>query len=125
MVRLVNKEDDVIASVVQWVGIQYPNAEFFHIPNEIDFTPKNKNHMYAVLTKRKKRGLKSGVSDLFFCDPRGRYHGFFLELKRSTSANKRDAQIAFGARVAALGYFFSFACSFDEAKSLIKKYYSL
>ena len=48
---------------------------WFHIPNERKATVR-------VMVELERNGLKKGVPDNFIAEPRGEYHGLFIELKR-------------------------------------------
>lgn len=74
--------------------------------------------------------------DIFVAEPKGRYHGLFIEIKRDRDSlyNKNGSMIKSDHLTDQLtcinllnekGYFARFACGFDEAKELVDNYLSL
>lgn len=55
--------------------------------------PNGTNTDLITAARQKATGLKSGVSDTFLPEPRGAYHGLYIELKTPTgvlSQNQKD-----------------------------------
>lgn len=70
-----DQEQAQIFAEIEYLKNQYPELVLlFHIPNGA-----NTNKITGALNKRK--GLKSGVPDLFLPVARHGYHGLFIELK--------------------------------------------
>jgi hypothetical protein len=74
-----------------------------------------------------------GYPDLFIAEPRGHYHGFYIELKNEgEKLYKKDGitpisehiaeQIAMMTKLYLRGYYTNFAIGFDDAKYQIDKY---
>ena len=64
-------------------------------PNEADDLWANENggsRHFLEAINLKKRGVKAGIPDLFFAQPRGPYHGLFIEMKRK---DKKKALVTF------------------------------
>lgn len=123
------READLHQQVTDYLRIQYRNVMF-----HTDFAAGVKLTMgQAVKNKR----LQSGRAwpDLFIAEPRGKFHGLFLELKREgTKIVKRDGflvadphikeQAATINHLLAQGYWAEFAVGFDHAKKIIDTYLS-
>ena len=75
---------------MQWaaqpsVRRQYPSLKFlYHIPNE-----RSDKRQAAIL---KQMGVKRGVPDLCLPVARGRYHGLYIEMKRTFGGVVSDDQ---------------------------------
>jgi len=74
--------------------------------------------------------------DLYILYPNSRYHGLILELKAKSIYQKKNPQLMLKddhladqaetiKKLNLLGYFASFACGFDEARSIIDKYMTI
>lgn len=57
----------------------------------------------AVAAKLKAEGVKSGVPDIFVAEPRGPFHGLFIEMKKPGNA-PRPAQRDWKMQLIARGY---------------------
>lgn len=72
------KEDDNQEAIFGWCRVherEYPELKLlYHIPNE-----GYRTKAYAIALQR--RGVKSGVPDLFLPVARGGFHGLYIELK--------------------------------------------
>ena len=82
---------------LMWLNRHYRQYErWFHsIPN-------GENRDTVTAARLKATGLKSGVSDTFLPEPRGAYHGLYIELKTPTgtlSANQKEFIAAMRARM--------------------------
>lgn len=83
--------------------------------------------------KHKRLQQHRGYPDLFIAEPRGEYHGAYIELKKAgTRIYKKDGtlvadqhireQAEMLQRLRQRGYKAEFACGFDEAKKIIDEY---
>jgi hypothetical protein len=112
--------------VVQYLKLQYPNVIF-----NCDMSGIKLSIGQAV--KQKKLGMPKGYPDLFIAEPNGKYHGLFIELKKSgTKLFKRDGkpvnehieeQNEMLDRLQERGYYATFCIGFDEAKQTIDNYF--
>ena len=83
--------------------------------------------------KHKRLQQHRGYPDLFIAEPRGEYHGVYIELKKAgTRIYKKDGTLVADQHVREQfdvleqlrkrGYMAEFACGFDEAKKIIDEY---
>ena len=120
-----SKEYQLYKNVAAYLRLQYPRVMY-----HFDLTGVNLSKAQAGMTKAIQHC--SGYPDLFIIEPRGGYHGLYLELKaEGTRLYKRNYEMASDhikqqSRVLydlrAKGYEALFAVGFDEAKELIDKY---
>jgi hypothetical protein len=114
--------------VCDYLRAQYPNVLFTSEASGLRLTMGQ-----AVQMKRLRSG--NGFPDLMIFEPRGSYHGLFIELKaEGTRLTKKDGTWATEHLVdqgnvicdlAGLGYFAEFCIGFDEAKRIIDSYLRL
>lgn len=88
-----------------------------HIPNERKATAFS-------LFELTRQGLKKGFPDNFIAEPRGEYHGLFIELKRAkkSTSKKSHEQRAWIKALNEKGYKAVFAYGAEEAKRLVLEY---
>lgn len=83
--------------------------------------------------KHKRLQQHRGYPDLFIAEPRGEYHGAYIELKKAgTRIFKKDGTLVADQHIREQfdileqlrkrGYMAEFACGFDEAKIIIDEY---
>ena len=83
--------------------------------------------------KHKRLQQHRGYPDLFIAEPRGEYHGAYIELKKAgTRIYKKDGTLVADEHIREQfdvleqlrkrGYMAEFACGFDEAKKIIDEY---
>lgn len=83
--------------------------------------------------KHKRLQQHRGYPDLFIAEPRGEYHGAYIELKKAgTRIFKKDGTLVADEHIREQfdvleqlrrkGYVAEFACGFDEAKKIIDGY---
>lgn len=108
------------AALNDWVLRRHPLVwrRMTHIPNE---RQNAKEAMVAQLM-----GAKSGTFDYWFGEPRGVWHGFWLELKATgrTWASVSLHQRQFGAEQSDAGYFTAIAYGLDHAMVIIDDYFA-
>jgi hypothetical protein len=122
-------EATIHQQVAEYLKLQHRNVIF-----RTDFAAGIKMTMFQAIKHKK---LQSGKSypDLFIAEPRGGYHGLYLELKKAgTGVFLKDGTVSkkehFQNQAATLqelrdrGYMAEFAVGFDEARSLIDRYLS-
>lgn len=109
------------AAVVQYFTAKYPKYKIHAIPNGTHIKS------WAGRNKAKKEGLVKGVSDLFIAVPRGKYHGFYLEMKNKgkTQCSVSPDQKAWIEYSQWQGYHSAWAAGSDEAIKLIDDYMQL
>lgn len=90
---------------------------WFHIPNERKSTA-------LTLYELERQGLKKGVPDNFIAEPRGKYHGLFIELKRAKKSlsRKTTEQKKWVNSLNEKGYKSVFCYGAEEAKRETLKY---
>jgi hypothetical protein len=106
-------------AAMRWFKLQYPKEErwSFHIANE-----RKCSESYGRLLKN--MGVKKGISDLFIPEPRGEYHGLWIEIK-AKDGKKSTEQINFTNDMLSKGYFACFCFGSDEVINTIKWYLKL
>ena len=122
-------EKDLQINICRWLKMQYP---------EVIFTSESSGLRLTIGQARSlaKQRSNKGLPDLMIFEPRGDYHGLFLELKREgEKVFRRDGQIRSDAhlqdqysvinRLNHKGYLAGFAIGFDEARDMISKYMKL
>lgn len=88
-----------------------------HIPNERKATLR-------VMIELEQQGLKKGFPDNFIAEPRGEYHGLFIELKRvkKSLSQKSPEQRRWIKALAKKGYKAVFCYGAEEAKRVVCEY---
>ena len=76
----------------------------------------------AVAVNLVKEGVMSGVPDLVIPEPRGKYHGLYIEMKRVRGSRVSEDQVRWGEALKERGYAFHIAYGADEAIDLICTY---
>lgn len=118
LIRRAGPETREAAALNDWVLARYPLVwrRMTHIPNE---RQNAKEAMVAGLM-----GAKAGTFDYWFGEPRGVWHGMWLELKATgrTWTNVSLYQRQFGAEQRDAGYFTAVAYGLDHAMAIITDY---
>jgi hypothetical protein len=88
-----------------------------HIPNERKATVR-------VMAELERQGLKKGFPDNFIAEPRGKYHGLFVELKRAKKSlsKKSPEQREWIKALNKKGYKAAFCYGAEEAKRVVLEY---
>jgi len=109
-------EAKIQSEVFQTVWNEYPELRrlFFHIPNG------GKRHIVEA-TKFKSMGVVAGIPDMFLALARGRYHGFFIELKNEVGKIDKK-QLAIHDKLRAQGYRVDVHDNFEDCYFEIEKY---
>lgn len=112
-----SEEDHVQYQIMEYLSYAHKDAFCIHVPNEgrgkISFTQ---------MAKIKALGVKKGVSDLLFFDPRHGYTGLAIEVKTPTGTVKKE-QREFLARLTHCGWLTHVCRNFLTAKQIIDNYY--
>jgi hypothetical protein len=109
-------EYHIQVAVVFWLVNQYPRCLF-------TISPSGMKLPVQVAIKMQRMGYKAGTPDLMIFEPRGGYHGLFIELK-ADSGKKSVQQCAFIQALNDRGYKAVFAFGFEEARNVISEYLS-
>ena len=103
-------------TVVEYCGVRH--IPVFHIPNG---GSRNK----AEAANLKRQGVKPGVPDLFVPVHRGKYHGLFIEMKRSVGGTLTKEQREWLTMLEGNGYCAKCCHGADKAIALIDAYMRL
>jgi hypothetical protein len=114
-------EHDHQKAVCDYLDAAYPDALYHANPNGA-WLAGNKAQRFGQMRKLKAEGLTPGTPDLFIAEPRGAWHGFYLEMKDPNGAKPTENQVWFIAHAEQRGYFTAVAYGFDEARELIDVY---
>lgn len=114
------KEDDELIKFFEWISlmsISTPELKaVFHVANE------RKTSIQAGV-RLKRKGVRSGIPDVFCLIPNNDYHGLLMEFK-SEKGKLSKAQEEYLKLFYALGYCVRVPRSADEAISILKTYLS-
>jgi hypothetical protein len=69
-----NNEYHIQVALVQWLHVQYPKMLF-------TISPSGMKLNIGQAVKLKRMGYRAGTPDLAILEPRGGFHGLFIELK--------------------------------------------
>lgn len=116
-------ESKVQEAVFEWMRVRYFDFAGCRLRlRDYAFSNMNGTRVAGSAAQRaiyinamKKRGMTPGVSDITIAVPRGKYHGFFLELKREKSGVTSDEQEKFLARMQEMGYYTDVALGLKDA----------
>ena len=126
---MAKKEESFHISLCMWLKLQYPHVIFFSESSGMRLS------IGQAVKLKKLRSLAKGLPDLFIAEPRGKYNGLFLELKRAdTKLYKKDGspvnehikeQREILAKLNNKGYMATFGIGFDDTKKIIDTYLSV
>lgn len=112
-------EEQEQAALFKWADlmrVRYPELQLmFHIPNE------GARGLIGG-ARQKEQGLKSGVPDIFIPVARGKYHGMFVEMKRSDGGTESKNQKKWRDALREQGYNSVVCHGWDKARELIEYY---
>ena len=121
-------EENLQKQVCNYLRLQYPKVLFNSDLSGIKLT-------MGQAVKAKALRSSKGFPDLMIFEPKGKYHGLFIELKRDgEKIYKKDCtpvsehvynQIKLINQLIIKGYYASFCIGFDSAKKLIDQYLSI
>src|SRR5574344_1769608 len=100
------------ATLVQWLAIAHPTVRIFAIPNG-GWRGKLEAMRLQI------EGVSPGVPDLMLPTPRGKYHGRFIEMKRTKGGRTSAEQKDWPEHLNAQGYRAVVCKGFEEAKKEI------
>ena len=118
-------EHDEQCCVMDWWAKCYKRYYLclFAIPNGAVLAG-NPRKRATQMNSMKAEGLRPGVSDLFLAIPKGKYHGFFIEMKKSgsTKSSVRENQLEFMADMRDQGYKAEWYAGWKSATDAIDEY---
>lgn len=113
-------------AVCNWLNLQFPNVLYMS-----DTVASLKLTMGQAMRNKKIQKDDFKTPDLIIFEPRGKYHGLFIELKVK-SPFKQNGELLKNDHLEGQqktindlidrGYYATFATGFDEAVEIIKKY---
>jgi hypothetical protein len=119
------KEESIQLAVSTYLKLQYPYAIFTAESSGMKLT------IGQAVKAKKQRNPVRGLPDLFIIEPRGKFHGLFIELK-SVTPFKQNGELKAGDhlkeqqqvidRLNKKGYFATFSTGVEETIKIIKKY---
>ena len=118
-IKNVPHEGEEQATLFNWAKMQlwqYPELSLmFHIPNGGKRSKSEAGRFRA-------EGVKAGVPDIFLPVPKGKYHGLFIELKRSKGGKVSEAQSDWLDKLKEQGYAAYVCHGWEAASSVIRAY---
>lgn len=109
------KEDEEQKEFAAW--LDETGLLWYHTPNE-------RRASVTELVNLTAQGMKKGVPDNFIAEPRGKYHGLYIELKRSKKSLSRKSpeQREWIKSLNEKGYKAVFCYGAEEAKRAVLEY---
>ena len=121
-------EKQLTAQVCKYIKLQYPDVIFTADASGLRLSIGQATQLKTLRSSR-------GLPDLMIFEPRGNYHGLFIELKREgEKIYKKNGepktehiaeQLGILNGLNYLGYYANLAIGFNEAKQIIDKYMTL
>lgn len=113
--KLTPKEDEEQKEFAAW--LDETGLLWYHTPNE-------RRASVTELVNLTAQGMKKGVPDNFIAEPRGKYHGLYIELKRSKKSLSRKSpeQREWIESLNEKGYKAVFCYGAEEAKQAVLEY---
>jgi|26BtaG_2_1085354.scaffolds.fasta_scaffold04862_3 hypothetical protein len=103
-------------AVIEYLRITHPGILLTIAPNGIKLTLNQG-------TKFKQMGYTAGTPDILIFEPRGEYHGLFIEMKRDKGGTPSRHQLKWLSRANNRGYKAKICYGFYEAKAVIDRYF--
>jgi len=114
----INKSEDRIQMcLVKYIDFKHPTAFYYHVPNG---GKRNKREAFNF----KLMGVKAGIPDLVFAEPRGKYHGMYLELKDGDGRVSKDQKVTLS-ELSNRGYYTATARDVETARDYVEYYLGL
>lgn len=102
-------------SLVKWLDLQHPHILYCASAGGMRTSQ-------GTASKMKASGYKKGFPDLFIYEPRSRYHGLAIEMKRKKGGEVSEEQEKWIDGLNSRGYLAYVCYGFDEAKAVITRY---
>lgn len=110
-------EYHIQVALVRWIAAQYPNVL-------CTISPSGMKLPIGVARKLKLMGYRAGTPDLLILEPRGGFHGLFIELK-APGGRMSDHQKEFIFLLNTKGYHATVCFGFNDAEAAINSYMSM
>lgn len=108
-------EDVLQKKCVNWFRVNYPAIAIHHSPN-------GGKRDLRTAANLKRLGVLAGFPDIFIIEPRGEFHGLFIELKNGSRGHVTIKQRAFIQYLKEKNYA-AFVCySFGEFQQIVNNY---
>jgi hypothetical protein len=126
-----SEETDQISGAL-WLDYNYPDVNWFHPPNGGKRGERLKkdgsNYARSAVAageKMKRMGAKKGVVDYVILEPKGKFHGSVIELKKEDGvpSDIEKEQKEFLNKCHESGYYTAVAFGYEEFKSAFVDYY--
>lgn len=117
------EENDQI-NFVTYARAKYPGIITMISPI-VKFSGSSVGARMAQGKRIKAMGYMKGTLDMFIPEPRGIYHGFFIEFKKETGGVISDEQVWMINALEFAGYYCKVAKGYSEAINLLDYYMSL
>lgn len=113
-------EHDEQVALMKWWSFAH---RLFGVPEQLLFAiPNGGDRNILVAAKLKAEGVRAGVPDLFLAVPRGRYHGLFVEMKKTKGGRIQANQKKMLEILGVYGYHSVVCHGFFEARKEIENY---
>lgn len=98
-------------------------SQLFGIPEQLLFAIPNGGQRNLIVAKKlKAEGVRAGIPDLFLAVPRGRFHGLFVEMKKTKGGRVPKNQQIMLETLNLCGYRAIVCHGWFEAKEAIENY---
>lgn len=98
-----SKEKDIQKAVVQFIRKYYPDVVFCASVGEVNEYGLSQAQRFSKIGSRIGQGYLPGYPDIQFNEPRGKFHGLFLELKKP-KGKVDEKQVSIRQKLLAKGY---------------------
>lgn len=122
-------EEQIHIALCKYIQLQYPDVIFTTESSGLRLS------MRAAVVAKQCRNPKTGWCDIIVLEPRGKWHGLLVEVKKSESelftkkgefrnTQHNFEQQEFAYKANSKGYYYIYACSLDMGKKAIDSYMS-
>ena len=110
-------EHQIQVSCVRWFRYKFPHCLLYAIPN-------GSKRNVIVASKLKSEGVTAGVPDLFVAEPKGIWHGLYVEMKNGKKGVISENQKKIMRALSIKGYKCIVCRSFDDFMKFVDEYMS-